>query len=306
MKTLPRSHAAFLSATKMRFILVLVVMTSITSIASATITLDFIDDFLSPSGGTNQTVPGSYDVVNGNDQSISPDGIIDFTVTSMTTGLGDDGNNVEWDATMDVNGTGLRSSIDPSFIDPGGVTSNAAGHRVTQMIQIDFGPGIEVFSEGVKSFGWSSGNTAGVVWEVSILEYLDVNGNPFSPTPTIDPYATHSAINGMSGTGTWVADDLAAVTMVGSDLTAAGANGPLNSLNTDGTPGTSGIASGTLLGGVKLTHIIEDVRGVNNGDTVFTNTINELNLNLKATVPEPGNGVLLGLAMWALFGLRRR
>ncbi len=278
--------------------------------ASFTFSFDFIDDILSPSSGTSLSVPGSYDVVNNSDGTMTPDGHTDFVVSSTVTGTGNDGNNVEWGTRLDVTSTGLRSTIDPSFFSSGGVTTNNSGHRTSQTVQIDFGPGIEVLSDtGVESFGWSSGNTAGVVWEYSILQYLDENGMPFTAAPTVTAQLSHvgSEINGLVGPGTWIADATGTVTMVGFDLTVAGSHGSNNSLNTDSSLTTSMIPLGTRLGGVRMIHVVEDTRGRNNGDTSFTNTINELNMNFQS-VPEPAAGMLATLGLFAirLLVMRRR
>ena len=130
-----------------------------------TVSFDFVDDFLSPSSGEFLTVTNgdTFDALDGNTGLLGADGINDFRVSWSTTGLGDDGNNVNWTSTVDINSTGLRSTINPTFVNGTGVTSNDSGHLVTQTIQIDFLSGVFIEADDVTDFGWSSGNTAGIV-----------------------------------------------------------------------------------------------------------------------------------------------
>lgn len=91
---------------------------------------DFVDDFLSPSPGSLQTVSNgdTFDVVDSASGGAGTDGVDDFRISWSATGLGDDGNNVTWDAVIDINGTGLRSTINPAFVGSGGVSTNNSGH----------------------------------------------------------------------------------------------------------------------------------------------------------------------------------
>lgn len=279
--------------------LALALTPQITQAQSMIASFDLVDDFLK----TNYAGPGAYDIFDRTTGAQNPDGLTDVVVSISNTGTtADDGNNVAWTATDDATGTGLRSTIDPSFIEPGGVTANNSGYRVSQTIQIDF-PGLVVEADDITDFGWSSGNTAGIGWEFSLLEYLDASGNPFSTAPTFAPYDSHMPIAGQSGAGSFAADTLTSVTNVGNDLSAAGTNGGDNNVSTN--PITLGVTSGTIIGGVRITHFLEDVRGVNNGDTSFTNTINDLDLeNFTVAVPEPGSSCVLALV--SLVGLARR
>ena len=256
---------------------------------------DFVDDFLSPSPGSLQTVSNgdTFDVVDSASGGAGTDGVDDFRISWSATGLGDDGNNVTWDAVIDINGTGLRSTINPAFVGSGGVSTNNSGHVATQTIQIDFLSGVLIEADNIDDLGWSSGNTAGTVYESSVIQYLDITGNPFSAFPSFD---FDNPLNGPSGDGTLVASDAGSVTQVGTDLTVAGSNGSNNSLSTSFGADLLGISSGTVLGGVRITQIIEDTRGINNGDTIFTNTINDFDLvNFQAisAIPEPSSALAL-------------
>lgn len=262
------------------------------SAMAADMSYDIVDDFLK----TAYTGAGSYDS-NG-------DGFNDITISITQSNMGPDGNNVIWAGTDDTTTTGLRSTIDPSFDASGGVTSDNSGWTACQTITIMFNGFMEVEAQDITDFGWSSGNTAGIGWETSVLQYLDVNGVPFSTAPTIGAYLSHTATDGYAGTGTFVGDNLGTVTMVGTNQSASGSSGPNNGVSTD--PVSSGIAPTTLIGGVTFTHCVQDVRGTNNGDTSFTATINDLDIEGACWVPEPGSVSLLSVGLLSLLGLRRR
>ena len=270
---------------------------------------DVIDEFLKVA--SNYQGPQSYDIFDGAAGAAGQDGVADIRVSISSTGVtADDGNNVQWTVTNDTTGTGLRSTIDPSFVGSGGVTSLNSGNRATQTIQIDFLSGMTVEAQDIVDFGWSSGNTAGIGWETSILEYLDSSLNPFSTTPVIPDYLDNVApTDGQSGTGTFVADSTGTVQGVGTTQTSSGSSGSNNGLSTSATG--LGIGATDLIGGVRFTHILEDVRGTGNGDTSFTATINDLELQnfdvAPAPVPEPSalSGLMVcGVSL--MFRRRRR
>ncbi len=268
---------------------------------------DLVDDFLKL--GSNYTGPGTYDIFDAATGAAVADGIADIALSVTTTGVtADDGNNVSWAATTGTSGTGLVSTIDPSFIAGGGVSANNGGHRVTQTIRIDFLT-LLVEASDITDLSWSSGNTAGTVWETSIMEFLDANGDPFSPTPVIGTYETHAATNGSFSTGNYVADDPGSVTGVGTDLTAPGTHGSMDAItgSEPDTPAATGITPGTtLIGGIRFTHGIDDVRGVDNVDIVFTNTINDFDLVDFEVVPEPASLLLVAAGTVLLLTGRRR
>ncbi|BAM05292.1 PEP-CTERM sorting domain-containing protein [Phycisphaera mikurensis] len=267
---------------------------------------DLVDDFLKVGGNYNG--PGLYDVFDAATGLAVADGVADIAVSVTATGLtADDGNNVSWVATTGTSGTGLVSTIDPSFVSGGGVLANNGGHRVTQTIQIDFLT-LLVEASDVTDLSWSSGNSAGVVWEHSVMEFLDAGGNPFSPTPAIGSYATHTPVEGSASAGNYVADGLGSVTAVGTDLTVPGSNGSMDAItgSEPDTPAATGVAPATtLIGGIRFTHGVEDVRGVDNGDTVFTNTINDLDLVDFEVVPEPASALLLATGALLILTGRR-
>jgi len=277
-----------------------------TSTAYSQLSFDLVDDFFNASSG-GFTGAGAYDIFSfgPGGGSVGPDGTTDIVLTVATTGeTTNDGNNVSWTALTDTTTTGLRSTIDPSFVSGGGVTANNSGYRVSQTIQIDF-VGIDVTAADITDFGWSSGNTAGVAWETSVLQYLDANGNPFSPAPTNSLFLSHAPINMQSGIGTFVADDTGSVTQVGTDLVVSGSSGSNNGLST--TPTGLGLSPSTIIGGVRFIHNLEDVRGINNGDTIFTATINDLDLEgFSVSIPEPGSFGVIALASLVGIGRRRR
>jgi len=56
--------------------------------------------------------------------------------------------------------------------------------------------------------------------------------------------------------------------LVGSNLVVSGTNGSSNGLSTSRV--ASGITAATPLGGLQFTHYLQDVRGRNDGNTIFT------------------------------------
>lgn len=288
-------------------VLITVCLTFCSTNAKADLSFDLVDDLIK-SGGT-YTGPGLYDFFTANETggSLGADGVADIRISVMTLGVtADDGNNVAWSTSTDTTTTGLRSTINPSFVSGGGVTSNNSGYRVSQVIQIDFIGGMYVEAQDITDFGWSSGNTSGIAWETAALQYLDANGNSFSALPTLNPYLTHTPVDGqpIGTTGVFVADSTGTVQNVGTDDTDPGSNGANNGVSTSAVG--LGIGALTRIGGVRFTHLLEDVRGVNNGDTIFTATINDLNVENFTVTPEPTPGMLFGVALAGFSCSRRR
>ena len=258
------------------------------------------------------TGPGQYDIFNANsglgfgDIGFVGDGQndIEIDVTTFGTGLG---NGVAYSASFGpTTTTGLVSTLAAT----GAAATNNNGHRWGNIVDIKFLPGVEVRTSTITGFTWSSGNTSGVGWEVSQLGYLDASFNPIGTPPTIPDYlANSSPVNGQSGNW-FVADSTGTVTGVGTGSSALGTSGSNNNYPAAfDTPAELGITSGTVIGGVRFVHFIEDTRGTANGNSSITSTINNLALSnvTLSIVPEPSRSLLtlvgLGLVM---FRRRRR
>ncbi|MGB4712063.1 MAG: hypothetical protein WBH28_26630 [Fuerstiella sp.] len=272
---------------------------------------DFIDDFVRTGGYSG---PGDYDVINGQtglffgNAGFVADGRSDFTVSVSTFGGGVSGG-VSYTAANAVSGVGLQSVLAAS----GSVGVNNPGHKWSQQIDVLFNPNsLTVEAQDVSDFSISSGNTAAILWETAFVQYLDINGNPFSAIPLIGPYLSHTSINGQNGIGTAQADSTGTVDNVGMDSVVSGTSGSRDSSAAFNaafnTPAKLGITSGTtLIGGVRFTHLLEDVRGINNSGSTLTATMNDLQLsNFEvAAVPEPSSFAYLGCVVLIAFRTKR-
>ena len=213
---------------------------------------------------------------------------------------------VAYSASDGTTTTGLLSSLSVD----GSVAANNPGQKWSQQIEILFNVNsLTVEAQDVVDFSISSANSRGNLWESTIVQYLDVAGNPFSPIPTIGSFGSHTVINGQNGVGTAQADSTGTVVGVGTDSVSEGADGANNATSAFDTPAKLGISDLTLIGGVRFIHLMEDVRGVNNGNSSFTATINTLQLsNFEANaVPEPSAIAFLGgIGFLAIFVRRRQ
>ena len=190
--------------------------------------------------------------------------------------------------------------------------TNNPGTRLVAIVTLELASHLTVLAEDFE-IDVSSLNTAGIGWENSTLEFLDVAGNPFSPIGAPAPYLSHTAIDGGGTTGNYHADSLGTVDGVGTANTSSGSSGANNNLT--GAPGgdldgvEAGIAAGTQIGGIRMTTYLDDVRGTGNSNTGFTATLTEVNIS-GDIVPEPGVVVLcligLGVVCFRRRGAGRR
>lgn len=189
----------------------------------------------------------------------------------------------------------------------GTVASNNPGTVNSNTFELLFSSNLTVTD---ATFDFSSLNTAGSTWEYSVLQFLDPNGNPFSaltnPGWTIGAASQYAAagagFTGIAGIGNYIAASTATVVDVGTDFTSNGTSGAGDSPNFNYA--LAGLAAGTQIGGLRWTTYMEDVRGVNNGDSNFTASLLDFKISGQITaVPEPSTFVVLsaiaiGILIW--------
>ena len=146
-------------------------------------------------------------------------------------------------------------------------------------------------------------NSAGVVWEYSMIAYLRPDYTFFSPMPGMVTYANATSFTGSPSQGWFVAASTATVTGVGTNRTANGVNGTRNNLTL--TPALAGLANNTPVGGFVLIHVSEDVRGISNGNASTAAYLTSVSFT-NTPVPEPSTVTLLGLALFGFGAYRRR
>lgn len=201
---------------------------------------------------------------------------------------------VEWQTTNSGRYTSvLRFGARPA--------SNNPGDRISSQIRIEFGDHLYVTD---MSLGLSSLNTAALTWEFALLSFLQPNGTYFTPAPLISPYLSHASINGSPSAGWFAADSTATVTGVGTNQTANGASGPFNNLTL--TYALAGLMTGTRIGGVELTFISENVRGISNNASEVTASLIGFSMS-GMMVPEPESAALMaGALAFVLWAARKR
>jgi hypothetical protein len=274
----------------------------IPSQAAVIASYDIIDDAFNSTSGL-YTGPGFYDLFNATNGTTTGDGQNDIQVIVSPFGAGNVAGVTYTSTVAASTTTGLVSSVSVS----GASASNNNGHRLGVMIDICFLNGMTVLASNITDYSFSSGNSSGITWEVSQLMYLDAGYDVIGAVPVINPYLSHTPINGISANSA-VADGLGSVTGVGTSDVTAGSDGSNDSLlSSYDTPVELGISGSTLIGGVRFIYFLEDVRGTTDSSSNLTNTINDLQLTnfTVVTVPEPSRAVLfLGALGW--IALRRR
>jgi hypothetical protein len=274
-------------------------MTPLASQGALIANYDIIDQkFNSANAGYNG--PGRYDLFNAFDATATPDGFDDIEVVVTSTGFGTVGGVTYAGSVDDGTTTGLVSTINTS----GASALLNSGRRTQTTVDIRFLPTMTVTAANVVDYSFSSGNTAGITWETTYIQYLDLNYLPIGATPTLLPFLNHTSINGQVS-NSYVADSKSTVLNVGTNPVTSGTSGSNdNSPAAFDTPVELGITASTRIGGVRFVHMVEDTRGPSNGNSSFTSTINDLELQNFTVVPEPTVGLLM--AAGGLCALRRR
>lgn len=189
----------------------------------------------------------------------------------------------------------------------GSPSSDNPGTRISNSVTLLFESHLDVTE---FSFDVNSLNTRGIAWEFTTIEFLDPSGAPMNAAPAIDPYLSHTEIDGSPSQGVYVLDEKGTVLNVGtSDVSSGSSNSNENFTSTgDLDYSDVGIDVGTSIGGIRMTTFLEDVRGTTDGNTNFTSRL--IDFTFSGTidpppVPEPGTTSLMLLGV-ATVALRRR
>lgn len=188
----------------------------------------------------------------------------------------------------------------------GAPAANNPGSRHFYELEVRFADHVEITE---LLLDYNSLNTSGIAWEFSSISFLDQDGNPFSPFPSIPPYLNYEpGQTGNVAPGHYLLALTGTVQGVGGALTSSGTSNP----PTDGPILLSetdlGVA-GQVIGGFVWRTTLEDVRGVGNGSTSFTSSLRRMTLSgtliqVVPTLPWLAAGLLIlllsGIATWTL------
>jgi hypothetical protein len=228
---------------------------------------------------------------------LGADGTPDITVSASASAPGAAGTsgrpNVEWQTTSDGRFTSNRGFT-------GAPTGNNPGTLQSTTTQVLFNSGLNITDLNAT---FTSLNTAGILWEYSIVGFLDANGNPFSAAPVIPAYNSATSFTGSPSTGWYVAADKGTVTNVGTTQAAAGTSGSADA-SLALTYALAGLAPNTRVGGLTWTTFTQDTRGTNNGTSNFTASLT--NISFTNTDPIPTPAMLPGLVGLGMGLLRKR
>lgn len=247
-----------------------------------------------PTAATDVTGAISYNVLDdltGAELSSLNGDLNDITIT--TTG------DYEYQTTSSGRFTSSHSFT-------GTVPENNPGTRVINTLELTFASHLSVTD---FSFDASSTNTRGLTYEVTVFQLLKPDGSVFSAMPTIATYLNHTEINGgiIGSPGVYVLDQKGTVNNVGTDATSAGTSNPNQNFAVTGDLEYSdfGLAAGTEIGGLLITNILEDTRGMNNGSSTLTSSFIDFTFS-GDIVPEPSSAALVAMGSFCLFIRRVR
>lgn len=190
-----------------------------------------------------------------------------------------------------------------SFSTPAAV--NNPGTRMENVIELTFGNHLTVTD---FSFDVASANSRGITWEYTVFELLNENGLVISPGTSVAPYLSHTMINGSPAPGVYVLDWKDTVQNVGSAMTMVGTSNPNDNFSVTGDLNYAdfGIAPGTQIGGLRMTTVLEDTRGVNNASgSQLTSSLIDFTFSGEIAVPEPSVGAIVLIASLSLFKRKR-
>lgn len=250
---------------------------------------------IAPTGGSGSN---NYDVINNSTGALGVDGTPDITVSATASARGTAGTsgspNVEWNSTS----TGRFTSERGFTV---AVSANNPGTLQSTTTKLLFDSSLNVTNLAAN---FLSLNTAGILWEYSVLGFLDPSGNPFSTAPVIGAYNSAASFTGSPSTGWYVAANKGTVTGVGGNQSAAGTSGPADNVLL--TYALAGLTSGTQVGGLSWTTYMEDTRGTSNGSSNFTASLTDVTFTNTAVAPIPTPALLPGLVGMGLSLWRKR
>lgn len=179
----------------------------------------------------------------------------------------------------------------------GTVGVNNPGTIISNSVTLTFGDHLTVTDLSLRA---QSINTRGLAWEYTLIEFLRPDGSSFSTAPVIGDYLSHTSINGSPSTGWYVLDAKSTVSGVGTDRTVSSLSGSGDNIAGLGYAEV-GLAPGTVIGGIRITTYLQDVRGTSNGPTNLTSSFIDFTFS-GSVVPEPTSALLAasGLGMTAL------
>jgi hypothetical protein len=290
-------------------LLALPVAISVTQPAKAatftkTITFNEVGSPGFPTATTTIAAPGgsgsiAYDVINNATGETGADGVTDITVSATASAPGalatTGSPEVEWNSTSTGRFTSTRGFTGKV------VGTNNPGTLQSTTTEVFFGSDLNITDLAAT---FSSLNTAGILWEYSVLGFFDSSGNPFSAAPVIGAYNSAASFTGSPSTGWYVAADKGTVTGVGNDLAVKGTDGSADG-NFALTYVLAGLASGTRVGGLTWTTYAQDTRGMGNGTSKFTASLSDITFTKTDAAAVPTPALLPGLIALAA-GVRRR
>jgi uncharacterized protein YhjY with autotransporter beta-barrel domain len=250
------------------------------------------------SGTTVSTGPIGFNVLNDTTGAklAALNGDVDDLLISFSSTLPNAGSvtPASWFEWVSTSSGGFRANHSFSR----SVDSNNPGSVISNTFTLQFADHLSVTD---FTFDVTSMNTAGTAWEGTIFEFLDASGNPFSAAPSLGAYLAHTEINpdpgqvtGNPSLGVYVLDSKGTVQNVGSNLVSTGNSGDNENFTITGDLGFSdvGLPLGTRIGGIRFTTFLQDVRGVNNGNTIFTSTIIDFSFSgtINPQILPPGGG----------------
>ncbi len=275
--------------------------------------IDF-NEFAFPSSATNMSGAYQYNVLNdltGGKLTADNHDAADFQINfSSSPQLPKTAAGIEWQSAGSGRWTSTRS-FDAK------TTSNNPGTLLSTTATLRFDSHLTVTD---LSAAFTSLNTAGNLWEYSVLGFLKPDGTYFSAAPGVGDYNSANSFIGSRSIGWYVAASKGTVTDVGSATTNGGLNGALTTTQAGNpkdditlTYALAGLAPNTPIGGLIWTTYLEDARGTNNGTSSFTASWTDLTFSgvigsqpaaasNPAAVPTPA--LLPGLLGLGL-GLRR-